>query len=213
MRPLVTVKPELLQWACRRIPVDPEVLHGRFPKYAEWEKGTLKPALQQMKDFAQFTRVPIAALFVSEPMEESMPIRDLRTGNQKSSQPSSNLLDAIYMCQQRQGWFQRYTETEEHDPIPFVGSATLDDGIKSTAEKIRTRLGFDPEEHRRLPDWPHALRYFTDLADDAGVLVMTSSIVDNNSHHRLDPEEFRGFALSIDHVTILDAFAKSLRGE
>ena len=97
MRPRVTVKPELLQWACKRIPVDPEVLHRRFPKYAERERGALKPTLQQMKDFAQFTRVPIAALFVSEPMEESMPIRDLRTGNQKSSQSSSNLLEAIYI--------------------------------------------------------------------------------------------------------------------
>ncbi len=197
MTPRVTIKPELLQWACKRIPVDPKALNKKFPKYAEWEKGTVEPTLKQMEDFARFTRVPIATLFMPEPMDEEMPIQDFRTmGNEQISQPSADLLDTIYMCQQRQDWYQRYALVENHDLLPFVGSATPDSDIESTAEDIRMHLGFDPEKHKHLPNWTHALRYFTDLADNAGILVMISGVVENNPHRKLDPQEFRGFALA-----------------
>ena len=102
MTPRVSVKPELLQWACRRAQVNPGKLRERFPKYDDWENGALKPTLRQVEDFARFTHVPVGTLFMSTPMEEEMPIQDLRTmGDRSISRPSDNLLDTIYMCMQR----------------------------------------------------------------------------------------------------------------
>jgi Zn-dependent peptidase ImmA (M78 family) len=63
---------------------------------------------------------------------------------------------------------------------------------------MRGTLGFDLEERRRIPTWVEALRRFIELADELGVLVMVSGVVGTNSRRKLNPEEFRGFALSDD---------------
>ncbi len=197
MSPRVHIKPELLQWACQRSQVDPEKLRKRFPKFDDWKNGTVKPTLRQAEKFAKFTHVAIGTLFMPEPMEEPMPIQDLRTvGDQPISQPSANLLDTIYMCQQRQDWYKSFALSEGENPLPFVGSATVESDIEVTAKEIRTKLGFDVELRRELPNWTDALRYFVDQADKLGILVMISGIVRSNSHRKLDPEEFRGFALA-----------------
>ncbi|MCY3614600.1 MAG: ImmA/IrrE family metallo-endopeptidase [Bacteroidetes bacterium] len=197
MTPRVSVKPELLQWACKRAQVNPGKLRERFPKYDDWENGALKPTLRQMEDFARFTHVPVGTLFMSTPMEEEMPIQDLRTmGDQRISRPSDNLLDTIYMCMQRQDWYKTFALAEGEDPLPFVGAATVENKVESVAKEIRATLDFDVEERSKLSNWTHALRYFVDRADDLGILVMISGIVRNNPHRKLDPQEFRGFALS-----------------
>lgn len=46
-----------------------------------------------------------------------------------------------------------------------------------------------------MPTWTEALRRFIGLADDLGLLVMVNGVVGNNNRRRLNPEEFRGFAL------------------
>lgn len=195
--PRMKVKPELLQWACKRGQVDPGKLRKRFPKYDDWENGTLQPTLKQLEDFARLAHVPIGFLFFSEPLEEPIPIQDLRTmGDQRILRPSANLLDTIYMCQQRQDWYQTFALAEGEEPLPFVGSATVESNIEATANEIRTKLSFNVEERTKLSNWSEALRYFTDRAEDLGILVMISGVVRNNSHRKLDPEEFRGFALS-----------------
>ena len=197
MTPRVSVKPELLQWACERAQVNPGKLRERFPKYDDWENGALKPTLRQVEEFARFTHVPVGTLFMSTPMEEEMPIQDLRTmRDQRISRPSDNLLDTIYMCIQRQDWYKTFALAEGEDPLPFVGAARVENNIESVAKEIRATLDFDVEERSKLSNWTHALRYFVDQADDLGILVMISGIVRNNPHRKLDPQEFRGFALS-----------------
>jgi len=70
------------------------------------------------------------------------------------------------------------------------------DDVVETASKIRETLGFDIDERRRLPTWTDALRQ----ADEAGILVMVSSVVGSNNRRKLRPEGFRGFALADPHA-------------
>ncbi|MCY4000434.1 MAG: ImmA/IrrE family metallo-endopeptidase [Bacteroidetes bacterium] len=195
----MTVKPELYEWACNRGDVDPQKLRQRFPMFDEWVSGTKQPTIKQLEKFAKFTTVPLGALFLSKPYEEELPIQDLRTmRNQKIVTPSANLLDTIYMCQQRQDWYQTFAISEGAKSLRFVGSVTVNSDIHDVAKDIRTALDFSVQSREQLPNWSYALRYFTEKADDLGILVMISGVVRNNSHRKLDPHEFRGFTLADD---------------
>lgn len=204
MTPRVSVKPALLQWACDRAQVDPEKLRERFPKYDDWESGILKPTLRQVENFARFTHVAVGFLFMSEPMHEEIPINDLRImGNRGTTRPSDNLLDIIYLCQQRQDWYEGFAMSEDIESLPFVGSATIKNDVQATAKEIQSTLGFGERERKKLPNWTHALRYFVDQVDDLGILIMISGVFKNNPHRKLDPQEFRGFALADDLVPLI----------
>jgi Zn-dependent peptidase ImmA (M78 family) len=126
-----------------------------------------------------------------------VPIPDLRTvGDRGIGRPSPDLLETIYICQQRQEWYRDYARSVGETPHDFVGSAQVSNDIVAAASRMRHALNFDIEERRQLPTWTDALRRFIEQADALGVLVMVSGIVGNNTHRSLDPEEFRGFALS-----------------
>jgi len=169
----------------------------RFPKLAAWEEGTVKPTLKQVEDFAKVTRTPVGFLFLDKPPLEEIPIPDFRTiRNKPIARPSPDLLDMIYVCQQRQEWYRDFARSEREAPVSYVGSASLDSSVEQTAATMREALKFDIEERRRIPTWTDALRFFIAQADQAGIMVMCSGVVLNNNARRLDPEEFRGFALS-----------------
>ena len=195
----VNVKPELFRWARERAGIHVDALVKRFPRYLEWESGEKQPTLKQLENLARATHAPIGSFFLSEPLDEPVPIPDMRTiGNEFIGRPSVELLDTVYLCLQRQDWYRDFARIEGEDPLAFVGSATTRNDVETTAREIRAELGFDVEERRSLRTWTEALRRFIEQADALGVLVMTSGIVGNNTHRRLDPEEFRGFALSDD---------------
>jgi Zn-dependent peptidase ImmA (M78 family) len=61
---------------------------------------------------------------------------------------------------------------------------------------MRQVLSLSVAERQALPTWTDALRQLVARAEDAGVLVMATSIVGSNSHRKLDTKEFRGFALA-----------------
>jgi Zn-dependent peptidase ImmA (M78 family) len=104
----------------------------------------------------------------------------------------------IYACQERQLWFRDHARATQAARLDFVGTATLRSDVVATAAAMRHELGFDLDARRACPTWTEALRLFIGQADRSGVLVMCSGIVMNNTHRKLDPEEFRGFALSDD---------------
>ena len=193
----VHVNPELLRWARERAGLGTNALAGRFPRLDAWERGEIRPTLKQLERFAKATLTPIGYLFLREAPVERVPIPDFRTvADARLDRPSANLLDTIYLCQQRQDWYREFVRSTREVGVDFVGSAQPDDDISQTAARIRRFLRFDIAERRRLPRWTDALRQFIGQTDAGGVLVMVSGVVGSNSRRSLDPQEFRGFALA-----------------
>ena len=193
----VGVKPELLRWARRRSGQSAEYLRKRFPKLEAWERGVTMPTFRQLEDFAKATYLPIGYLFLREPPVEELPVTDFRTiGGTEVRRASPNLLDTLYLCQQRQDWYREEARTAGEPPLEFVGNLNTSVEISTAGAIMRDALGFDLEQRRRATTWSDALRQFIEQADALGVLVMVSGIVGSNTSRKLKPEEFRGFVLS-----------------
>ncbi len=190
----VEIPSELIAWARQRSGVDFDALTRRFPKLEAWEAGEASPTLKQLERFAQATHTPVGFLFLPAPPDEAVPIPDFRTvADVPIGRPSPDLLDTIYQCQQRQEWFRDYAQANRFDPVPFVGSSTLGTSSEEAATEMRQTLGFHFEQ--RGPTWSEAFRRLTEGAEEAGVLVMVNGVVGSNTHRKLKPGEFRGFAL------------------
>lgn len=193
----VEIRAELIAWARERSGVAPDDLSRRFPKLDEWESGDAAPTLKQLEHFAQATHTPVGFFFLPEPPEVHVPLPDLRTiGDDPIRRPSPDLLDTVFQCQQRQEWYRDYQEANRADAVSFVGSLSLTTDIVEGAASIRRALNFDVAA--RGPTWTAALRHLAEQAEELGVLVMVNGVVASNTHRRLDPQEFRGFALVDD---------------
>lgn len=193
----VTLNPELLRWARERAGRTVHDLALMFAKLDRWERGEERPTLKQVERFAKTVHVPVGYLFLPEPPVERVPIPDFRTlGNAHVGHPSPELLDTVYICQQRQEWYRDFSQSMGEDSLSFVGSVHVTDNVLTAATLIRHALGFDIDERRRMPTWTDALRHFIEQADAAGIMVMCSGVVLNNNRRHLDPEEFRGFAMA-----------------
>lgn len=193
----VAIGPEILGWARERSRLPPATLKRRFPKLGEWERGEAQPTLKQVEALAKATHTPIGYFFLPKPLVEQLPLPDFRTiRNAPLGRPSPDLLDTIYSCQERQAWYRDFAQSVGEERRAFVGSVTTRARVEEVAATMRETLKFDLDARRDCPTWTDALRLFIGDADAAGVLVMCNGVVMNNNRRKLDPEEFRGFAIA-----------------
>jgi Zn-dependent peptidase ImmA (M78 family)/transcriptional regulator with XRE-family HTH domain len=198
----VPVRPEMVTWARERSGLASDALFTRFGHLEDWERGEKQPTLRQLEDFAKATYTPIGYLFLAEPPDEPLPLPDFRTmGDVQLAGASPNLLDTIYQCQERQEWYRDYSRVRREDPLAFVGSLTPGSDVVAAADGMREFLDFAPGH--RGSTWSAALRTLADQADSSGVLVMVSGIVGSNTHRKLNPHEFRGFALADERAPVV----------
>lgn len=187
----------VLRWAAQRAHLDAGDLAARFHKWPLWLSGDAQPTLKQLEDFARLTHTAIGYFFLPQPPELELPVPDFRTvRNEALAEPSSDLLDTLYLCQQRQDWYRDHARMHGLPALPFVGSASLKESPEAVAQRLRETLRLSTEVRRQMPTWTDALRQLIAKAEDAGVMVMVSSVVGSNSHRKLDVDEFRGFALA-----------------
>lgn len=187
----------VLRWAARRARLLDTDLEARFKRWPLWLSGEAQPTLKQLEDFAHLTHTAFGYFFLPQPPALALPVPDFRTLRDEAlAEPSSDLLDTLYLCQQRQDWYRDHARTHGLPALPFVGSASLQEAPEGVAQRLRETLGLSTEARRQLPTWTDALRQLIAKAEDAGVMVMVSSVVGSNSHRKLDVGEFRGFALA-----------------
>lgn len=200
----VTVKPELLRWACERSGRDMGYLLDKFKKLPDWESGRSQPTMKQLEDFAKKTYTPVGCLFLEEPPADVLPIPDFRTlSGERNKRPSANLLSTIYTMQQRSGWMREILVEEGIEPLDFVGSARLSSDPEKVARDMRRRLGLESGWANQVGGWKDAVGQLRHAVEELGVMPVINGIVGNDTHRKLDVTEFRGFALCDEYAPLI----------
>jgi Zn-dependent peptidase ImmA (M78 family)/transcriptional regulator with XRE-family HTH domain len=200
----VDIQPDMLRWARDRSGLSQSDLSRRFPKLTAWESGESSPTFKQLESFANTTHVPFGYLFLPEPPEEHIPIPDLRTiRNEEVSHPSPDLLDTVHAMQRRQAWLREELVECEADPQDYVGSANLTDDPQSVGQEMRRIVGLEDGWTASVRTWLEAVGHLRRAIEELGVMAVINGVVGNNTHRKLDVEEFRGFALSDEYAPLI----------
>ena len=198
----VSVNAQVLDWALDRSQRR-ENLEQKFSKLADWSEGA-PPTFKQLQQFARAAAVPFGYLLLQAPPEEQFPIANYRTlTGEPERQFSPELIDTIQLMQRRQVWMREYLIAEGHDRLSFVGSVTPSGDPAVIAQHIRRAIGIEEDWAQRQPSWTVALKNMILQVENAGILVMSNGIVENNTHRKLDSAEFRGFVLVDDYAPLV----------
>ncbi|MEI2690328.1 MAG: hypothetical protein V9H69_11710 [Anaerolineae bacterium] len=142
MTDTIAASAPVLRWAAQRAHLSDEELTRRFAKWPLWLNGKAQPTLKQLEDFARLTYTAIGYFFLPQPPTLSLPVRDFRTlQDARLAEPSSELLDTIYLCQQRQDWYRDHARMHGFLTLPFVGSANLQEAPENRSAALARNLG------------------------------------------------------------------------
>lgn len=195
----VEVRPNVLLWARARSGIADAEWERRFPRFGAWLAGDTAPTLKQLEEFARKTHTPVGFFFLEDPPVEPVPIPDFRTVGDRPvgamEVVSADLLDVVYTCQARQEWYRDHQLLNGEAPLALVDTATATMPPAQAATVMSEVLNWDADARARCRTWDDALTRLRENAEAVGVLVMISGIVGSNTHRKLDPDEFRGFAL------------------
>lgn len=200
----VTVEREVLRWAVNRSRVSPHALQRKFPKMPQWETGESQPTLRQLEALAKATQTPLGFFFLGKPPEERLPIPHFRTlADGAQERPSPDLMETLQMMQRRQSWMHDFMIEQGQAPLEYVQSASIGEDPQITADRIRRTLNMEEEWASKQPTWTEALRHLCKSIESVGILVVVNGIVGNNTHRKLNVEEFRGFVLVDEHAPLV----------
>jgi Zn-dependent peptidase ImmA (M78 family) len=212
----VTLVPQVLRWARERAGLSVGELAAKIgakpEQVREWEQ-TGQLSFSRAEKLARVTHTPFGYLYLETPPEEKLPIPDYRTVAGKDVlRPSPDLLDVLFDALRRQHWFRDYLVAYGEEPLSFVGSVKLDQSPEEVAVRIRGAIHPDTEVRSSARTWEEALRLQVEDMEEAGVLVMRSGIVGNNTHRQLSVDEFRGFALSDPYAPLVFINSRDSKG-
>lgn len=202
-----TLQPNCLRWARERAGLSTHDLAHKIgvneDKVLSWEQsGEL--TFSQAERLANATHTPVGYLFLPNPPIETLPVPDFRTvGTASRPQPSPALLDVVNEALRRQDWYRDYIRNNGGEPLAFVRSLSLTDDFVGAANSIRAIVAWDADSRAQANTWEAALSKQVDAIEDAGILVMRSGVVGNNTNRPLSVSEFRGFAISDDYAPLI----------
>ena len=204
---LLRLQPDVLRWARRRAELSEDALASKVKLNAErvleWERSG-HISMAWVERLADATHTPLGYLFLTFPPEESLPIRDFRTrDNLSPAKPSPELLETVYAMQRRQNWMRDELIETGAAPLDFVGAHHPNGNYGAVAEAMRDALALDDDWAASAPTWSDALSRLRDSVEGVGILVVFNGVVGNNTHRRLKPDEFQGFALVDDYAPLI----------
>lgn len=176
----------------------------------ETEDGEIsRPVLLKM---AKIYRRPLVSFYLSEPPARGDRGEDFRTLPDRHT-GGEPLVDALVRdVRARQSVVRAVQiEEEESEPLPFIGSMSLNDGVGAVLASIRQVLSLDLAAFRAQGSADAGFALLRNRVEAAGIYVLL--IGNLGSHHSaIDVNAFRGFALAdpiAPFVVINDQDAKT----
>ncbi|WP_395690091.1 ImmA/IrrE family metallo-endopeptidase [Nocardioides sp.] len=196
----VPISPAVLDWLVDRSGKDPAEFSNRYARWGAWLSGEAAPTMRQAQQLARTAGVPFGYLLLERPPALELPVPDFREGHAGDLQdPSSDLLAVVHQSIRRQDWYRDYAKDTGLREVDVVGSAR-DLTPDRAAADMRQQLEFEVSDRRGT--WNDVRKHLLRAFEGLGGLTVATSMVENNTHRLLDPDEFRGFCL-VDEVAPL----------
>ncbi len=199
--------PQVLRWARERAGLAQHELAAKLKvpveDVVEWEnEGTI--GAQQVRKLAHQTLSPLGSLFLSTPLDDSLPVADFRTvGSAAPRMPSPELHATLMAMLLRQDWLREEMEIDGDPPLEFVCSHNYKNSSpEAVAQDMRDTFAITGE-WQKGKSIARARAHLFDSMEHAGILTVINGIVRNNTHRPLDPAEFRGFALVDERAPLI----------
>lgn len=191
------IQPELLLWARTSASMTVEVAakkaHVTAELLQEWEDGTERPTVNQLRLLAEAYKRPLAVFYLPTPPKGFDALRDFRSAAEGAPTPA--LAYEIRRANER-----REIALDLLDELREVSPATAFKVKKSTepdvvAEHLRDALGVSLAEQTSWSSESVALSKWRDAVEGIGVLVFQTTGVNVN--------EARGFSIASDTLPVI----------
>ena len=199
----VKLSPDVLDWVMAHI--QQENVPRDVVKYLTiWKSGEKLPTFNQIEKVSKASGIPFGYFFLQEPPKEEFPLLEYRTIDSTSAMnPSRNIIDVMHDMEQVQDWARNHAIEEEQQAPEFIGSQKNNVDTEDFAEYVRTVLELEIKWYENSKSAVESFKTLRDKISQAGVIVMMSGIVGNNTHRPLDINEFRAFAMVDDLVPLI----------
>lgn len=192
---------ELLVWArdcCRmdsayaasKLGIDEE-------KLLQWESGTLRPTIRQLRKLAKTYKVNFGALFLPKPPDTfNPPVKDYRLhyGTVAEEIDPDIAIDMRLNLNAREVALELGADLGEKQ-TPFELSCTEYDSSHDVADRIRTELGISIQDQKNFRESRVAFNAWRDVISNAGVLVIQSS--------KVALSDMRGYSIFFKELPLL----------
>jgi len=207
IQPMPAVKPEILVWARETAGLSLEEAAHRLgikeargvageDRLAALERGEAAVSRPVLIKMSKQYRRPLLTFYLSAPPQRGDRGEDFRTLPETHTLEES-LLDALLRdIRARQSMVRAILEDEEDaQPLPFIGSMTIDDGVAAVVQSIKRVIGAELAEFRAQASPESAFALLRRRVEEAGVFVLLAGNL-GSYHTAMDVEVFRGFALA-----------------
>lgn len=198
------INPEILRWARESagFTVDEAAkgigLSGEHAseRLEEMERGERDPTRRQLGEIAKRYRRSLLTFYLAAPPTPGHRTHDFRTLLERQAGGDA-VLDAILRdVKARQALVLGAIEdVDGAEPLPFVGTARVDQGPDEIAQQIERVLGFSRIDYRNARNIEEAFKQLRDACERVGVYVILMGNL-GSFHSALGAEVFRGFAMA-----------------
>jgi Zn-dependent peptidase ImmA (M78 family) len=172
-----------------------------------WKTGIQLPTVDDIDTVSKRLRVPFGYFFLQTPIDDTPSVFTKRTLRSEESDetPSRDLVDTVNEMLNIQDWARQDQIAAGDEPLSFVGSMMISNGVSEIVRSMRRILELSEGwfDDGKLSDAKEAFTFLRSRAERAKIIVMMNGVVGENTTRKLNPKEFRAFALIDEYAPLV----------